>query len=200
LPAKPKILSVSDLSGVLSDTGHQLREVFEVTEVAAPLKALSLLAKNAYDGVFVAASYFRELQDYAQLLENERILDGMPDGVVMIDPDNTIIWANAQFLRWAGVESAAGRGFYSVLGNPEIVGPDFCPFHTALATGQASISTLRVSDNRYFQTHAAPAYGPDGVAQCLIVTVRDVTAETLQQQKLAAIHKAGIELADLTPG
>jgi CheY-like chemotaxis protein/GAF domain-containing protein len=34
----------------------------------------------------------------------------------------------------------------------------------------------------------------------LIVTVRDVTAETLQQQKLAAIHKAGIELADLTPG
>ena len=35
--------------------------------------------------------------------------------------------------------------------------------------------------------------------QHLIVTVRDVTNEMLQQQKLAAIHQAGIELADLTP-
>ena len=35
--------------------------------------------------------------------------------------------------------------------------------------------------------------------QHLIATVRDVTSEVLQQQKLAAIHKAGIELADLTP-
>jgi CheY-like chemotaxis protein len=33
----------------------------------------------------------------------------------------------------------------------------------------------------------------------LIVTVRDVTTEMLQQQKLAAIHQAGIELADLLP-
>jgi hypothetical protein len=33
----------------------------------------------------------------------------------------------------------------------------------------------------------------------LVVTIRDVTAEVLQQQKLAAIHKAGMELADLKP-
>ena len=37
-----------------------------------------------------------------------------------------------------------------------------------------------------------------GASTTLIVTIRDVTSETLQQQKLAAIHKAGIELADLT--
>ena len=35
--------------------------------------------------------------------------------------------------------------------------------------------------------------------QHLIVTIRDVTSEVLQQQKLAAIHQAGMELADLTP-
>jgi CheY-like chemotaxis protein len=39
----------------------------------------------------------------------------------------------------------------------------------------------------------------DSPPQNLIVTVRDVTREILQQQKLAAIHQAGIELADLTP-
>ena len=33
----------------------------------------------------------------------------------------------------------------------------------------------------------------------MIVTVRDVTPEVQQQQKLAAIHQAGMTLADLTP-
>jgi len=37
------------------------------------------------------------------------------------------------------------------------------------------------------------------VANYLIVTVGDITEEILQQQKIAAIHKAGRELADLRP-
>ena len=49
-----------------------------------------------------------------------------------------------------------GLNFYTALGSPEILGPDFCPFHTALATGQSTSSTLRSEDNRYFHVHAAP--------------------------------------------
>lgn len=196
---KPNVLSVVDASDANSDLVQRLRESFSVTQVAAPLRALSMLAKHHYDGVFVSARHLQDARRLGKLLENERILDGMPDGVVMIDPDNSIVWANAQFLRWTPQASVAGHNFYAALGNPEIIGPDFCPFHTALATGQPSISTLRVGENRYYQTHAAPIFEPDGSPRCLIVTVRDITAETLQQQKLAAIHKAGIELASLTP-
>jgi hypothetical protein len=36
------------------------------------------------------------------------------------------------------------------------VGPDYCPFHTALATGEPSSSTLRSGENHFFQVHAAP--------------------------------------------
>ena len=79
------------------------------------------------------------------------------------------------------------------------LGPDFCPFHTALATGQGTSSTLRSQDNRYFQVQAAPVRELEGPARHLIITVRDVTHEVQQQQKLAAIHQAGMELADLTP-
>jgi len=85
-----------------------------------------------------------------------------------------------------------------VLNSPEILGPDFCPFHTALTTGKASSSTLRSGENRYFQVHAAPVCEDDKPPEHLIVTVRDVTKEVLQQQKLAAIHQAGQELSDLT--
>ena len=86
------------------------------------------------------------------------------------------------------------------MNSPEILGPDFCPFHTALSTGKAE------------QQHAALGRQPllprarragRRERACrpkhLIVTVRDVTREMLQQQKLAAIHQAGVELADMKP-
>ena len=90
--------------------------------------------------------------------------------------------------------------FYAALNSPEILGPDFCPFHSALATGKDSSTTLRSADNRYFHVHAAPVSRAQASPPMhLIVTVHDVTKEMLQQQKLAAIHQAGMELADLTP-
>ena len=91
-----------------------------------------------------------------------------------------------------------GENFYSVLNSPEILGPDFCPFHTALTTGKASSSTLRSGENRYFHVHAAPVSEGNKAPEHLIVTIHDVTKEVLQQQKLAAIHQAGQELSDLT--
>ena len=57
-----------------------------------------------------------------------------------------------------------GANFFTALGSPEILGPDFCPFHTALATGQSTSSTLRSQDSRYFQVHAAPVREFDGPA------------------------------------
>jgi CheY-like chemotaxis protein len=123
----------------------------------------------------------------------------MPDGAALLNTDNVILWANKQLREWAGRDDLAGSNFYAVLGNPEILGPDFCPFHTALATGKPSGSMLRSSDNRYFHVHAAPVQQPGEPPHNLVVTVRDVTSEALQQQKLAAIHQAGIELADLMP-
>ncbi|MBI2825999.1 MAG: response regulator [Planctomycetia bacterium] len=123
----------------------------------------------------------------------------MPDGVVLLDSDNTIIWGNGRLREWTDRDSIVGLNFYAVLGSPEILGPDFCPFHTALATGTRSSSTLRANDNKYFRVHALPIHDAGGPPKNLVVTIRDVTSEVQQQQKLAAIHQAGVELADLSP-
>ncbi|MBN2215913.1 MAG: response regulator [Pirellulales bacterium] len=123
----------------------------------------------------------------------------MPDGVVLLDAENTILWANDQVRRWSGEDDLLGANFYTALGSPEILGPDFCPFHTALAMGHASESTLRAGDHRFFHVHAAPVREFEGAPHHLIVTVRDVSEEMLQQQKLAAIHQAGMDLGDLAP-
>ena len=164
-----------------------------------PLQAFARLAEQQFEGLYVVSPHLNESLQVGRLLQNEQILVGMPDGVCLLDSDNAIIWGNPQFRQWCGDRDVVGLNFYGALDNPEILGPDFCPFHTALATGHASSSTLRVGENRFFEVHAAPVHQPDQQPLNLIVTIRDITDEKLQQQKLAAIHKAGVELTNLTP-
>ena len=193
---KPKVLCILNQDDSRAGLTESFRDSFEIVPVENPFKALATVANRDYDAVYIDSASAAQL---GHLLQSEQILDGMPGGVVMLSPDNTITWANQRFQDWAACDDVVGKSFYAALGHPEILGPDFCPFHTALATGTASASTLRVGENRYFQTHAAPVIDGDGPPTCLIVTIRDVTDEMLQQQKLAAIHQAGIELSDLTP-
>ena len=200
MPGKPRILFVGDAGETVEQFLGPRAEPCEVVFVPNPVRALALLGREQFDGVCFASGRLQEAFQLGTLLQSEHILAGMVDGVVVLDRNNAILWCNGRLCRWSGCEDVIGANFYTVLGNPEIVGPDFCPFHTALATGSATHSTLRCEDGRYFQIHAAPVHEPQGPPQNLIVTVRDVTSEVLQQQKLAAIHQAGGELADLTPG
>ena len=197
-PTSPKILC---LGGTHDDqAGFQQRfgEDVEIVEVSSPARALAHLARGEYIGVYADVDHLVEAVDSGRIVQNERILQGMPDGVVLLADDNVIIWGNGRLTEWTGRDDVVGSNLYQLLGNPEILGPDFCPFHTALSTGKASASTLRCSDNKYFRVHAAPVIEGDLEPQHLVVTLRDVTDEMLQQQKIAAIHQAGIELTDLT--
>jgi CheY-like chemotaxis protein len=171
----------------------------DVVVVQSPMRALALLTRGECDGVFVTSKYLHQALQIGRLLQNEQILEGMPDGVVLLDSENTILWGNGRLCEWSDRDKVIGANFYAVLDSPEILGPDFCPFQTALATGQGTSSTLRSGEGRYFHIHAAPVSEADSPPRHLIVTVRDVTHEMQQQQKLAAIHRAGMDLADLAP-
>src|SRR5688572_24168534 len=149
--------------------------------VRSPLRALAQLEREDYAGVFVTADHFGEALRLGRLLQNERILEGMPDGVVLLDAENTVLWANDRFRRWAGRDDVISENFYQSLSSPEILGRDYCPFHTALASRKAGSSTLRSGESHYFQVRAAPVHDGGGPPTNLIVTVRGVTAEMLQQ-------------------
>jgi two-component system, sensor histidine kinase SagS len=199
LTTKPKLLLICDsrenVEHLLANAGN----THEILTVQNPMRAIALLRRETIDGVYVAGEHLHQAFEIGKLMQNEQILEGMPDGVMLLDSDNTIVWSNNILKEWTHRDSVVGENFYSILGSPEILGPDFCPFHTALATGQATGSTLRSGENRYYHMHAVPLAEADGRARHLIVTVREVTHEVHQQQKLAAIHQAGMELADLTP-
>jgi CheY-like chemotaxis protein/PAS domain-containing protein len=198
-PDAPRILCL----GGTHDEEVSLRRHFgddvEIIDASTPARALAQLAHGDFIGVYADADHFAEVVNAARLMQNEHILQVMPDGVALLDSDNTVVWGNDRLREWSGRESVVGANFYEVMGTPEILGPDFCPFHTALSTRQASASTLRCFQNRYMRVHAAPVLDNAAAPHQLVVTIREVTDDILQQQKLSAIHQAGIELADLTP-
>ncbi len=153
------------------------------------------------------------------------ILDQLPDGVALLNHELRILWCNRLLYDFTlRNDSAAparlcesvvteatpgkttrpsdalvGKTFYEAFGTPEIIGPDFCPLHTALGSGELAKSSLRVGEKTYFEVQARPV-STDGVESpnLLVVTVRDISAEVLQRQKLNAIYQAGLELGDLS--
>jgi two-component system, sensor histidine kinase SagS len=129
-----------------------------------------------------------------------QILDDLPDGVVLVDQENVIRWANLRFRQLHEDSDVVGKPFYSVLNHPEIIGPDFCPFSTALATGRPATTKLRVAEKQCYQLQVTPLRTPAGSAKKrLVVIVRDITVEVQQQQKMEAIHQAGAQMTDLKP-
>ena len=196
---KLKLLYVCDKSADLSGLPEALRESAEVAIVHNPLRALAKIAHEKFDGVYVAGDQFQAALRLRRLLENDRILEGMPDAVALLDADYVVLWANNQLLRWCNRGNIIGERFFAALGNPDVLGCDGYPLIKALQSGLATSSLLKMSGGRYLQMHAAPISDPKDGARHLVVTIRDVTAETLQQQKLEAIADAGRELADLKP-
>lgn len=195
----PKILYLGGTHDDQIALGERLGDDVEIVVESSPVRALAQLSRHEFAGVYADADHFAEVIDVAQVVRNERILQGMPDGVVLLNSENVILWGNGRLSEWTDRSEVVGANFYDVMGTPDILGPDYCPFHTALSTRRASASTLRCFQNRYMRIHAAPVIEDGNPPQHLVVTMREVTDEIVQQQKLSAIHQAGIELADLTP-
>ena len=193
-----KILCIRSNGNAAIKLPFPLDDTIEIVETNSPLRALVMAGQEPFDGVFVAPEALGGAIDFGKLMRSNLILEKMPDGVVLLDSNNHVVWANKKISEWTNNPAPAGKNFYELFDNPDILGPDFCPFHTALSTGRASTSTLKVADQRYYQIHAAPIYENDCAAANLIVALRDVSVETVQRQKLDAIHKAGLQLADLT--
>ena len=133
--------------------------------------------------------------DAALDLKNDYILEVLGEGVAVVLPDLSILWANPTFeKRCAG--PVQGKNFYDALDHPEILGPDFCPFHSSLV-GKPVITRLHCRDNRYLELNVTPVADENGKIHQFISLCRDITAEMQQQQKLDALQQASRELAGL---
>lgn len=197
--SRSKLLVFGRLEGVAANSLAELQERFEVTAAGDLREGLRSLQDDSFEAVLLLG---KSAATPGSLLDAGGILSYLPDGIVLLDPDLNVLWANRRLKELANRPSdvLVGESFYDAFGTPEILGPDFCPFHTALGSGDPSKSTLRVGEKQYYEVHARPILGEvDEMPLFLAVIVRDISEEVLQRQKLNAIYQAGLELGDLAP-
>lgn len=192
---RPRILV---FEGPDHQTGNMLERCWpdhEIVRVQNLVDGLAMLQTEDFAGVYGNPHDTPIWNKASSLFQSHYILQVLDDGVALVTPDLRITWANSTFQKWCG-EAVEGRSFYDALGSPEILGPDYCPFHTALA-GKSVTTRLHRSDNHYLELHVTPVSDPNGKIRQLISLLRDVSSEVQRQQKLDALHQAGRELAAL---
>jgi CheY-like chemotaxis protein/PAS domain-containing protein len=197
---KPRVLVIEREASRGKAMLETLGDAFEITTVQSISKALSMLRGSKFDGVYVDAAQLSAVRWVGMIIQAEEILDAISDGVAVVDPDLRIIWANPEFVSLTGPNAqVVGNRFFQALDDSEILGPEPCPFTTAVASRAPSSTMLKTRNNRYFRVTVTPVFDAHQTLTHLIALTREITDETHQQLKVNAIAKAGDELADLTP-
>lgn len=195
---RPKVLVFGGRSEELSPIAGELEQQCDLIAVDDLAEGLSLLSQGDIRCVCAVGTPLRQAEF---LLEAGGVLQLLPDGIALLDLDSRILWCNEHFRTLSGrSDSLAGVSFLDAFGAPEILGPDFCPVHTALGSGETARSTLRLAEKQYVQLDVTPVHDPRReFPSYLIVVVRDVSDELVQRQMLNAVYQAGLELGDLQP-
>ena len=170
----------------------------EFETVSCPEQALARLESEQYSAIFIDRPSLGEkwLRCWSR---EHRILDQVPDAVAIVNSRNEIQWANERLTEWFPETDWVGLNFYQAIGQPDMMGPSNSPCANALANQKTARTLLRFKNNRYLEMHATPLIEEgEGSADRLIITLHDVSDEKLEQEKLHALHRAGMELADLT--
>jgi len=140
--------------------------------------------------------------DQERISPEQVFLDNIPVALVMTDLDQTVTWCNPYFSRWTLAENPVGQKFFAVLGRPVMRGPDFLPFSKVRRTGLPTTTVLEVKNNpdtpRFLRMLVGPVFGSDGTVKRYVVTLSDVTARTVREEKWMRLREAGRELADLS--
>jgi hypothetical protein len=136
------------------------------------------------------------------ILEATGLLDRFPEAVVLLNDREEILWANHLASQILSLDESAPPNIrlFDAWPGAEIIGQNFCPVNTVLATGCQAKTRVRVNDKTFYDMTVSPvsSRGNSG-EQLLLATLRDNSEEILQQQKLNAIYKAGLDLGDLQP-
>ena len=140
----PKILCVGAEPKALGAFVEALGAGVECQTVANHLEAEKLLQQDSFTAVMMLTGSHAAEQPLEAIRAAE-IVSQIADGVVLVDADNSVVWANHQFRQWCPANEIIGESFYKALGSADILGPDFCPFNSASSAAGSACERLAVT-------------------------------------------------------
>ncbi len=127
----------------------------------------------------------RSEREYCRLSEEFRtLLDGIPDSILLLDPELRIIWANrgsAENLR-VDYETMPGRHCYSLVKDRSEPCSD-CSVVRCFASGQTQTGRGETPDGRIWGRKAFPIKDPEGKVVKVIELVSDITERTRMREE-----------------
>lgn len=196
MSARSRILVVATASGKADELLREQPDSADTVVVRDWAEALERLGREHIDAIVFDAGEPGLRERTELLLDAQRLLDSLADGVAVVGPDLRILWGNRTLVRWAG-DPVQGRNFYEALGTTSIDEADHIAFQKALV-GEGSPRRVHARDGRVLDLHITALSFADEQPGRLLALCRDVTEEAQYQQRLDALHRAGRELADLT--
>jgi len=137
----------------------------------------------------------------------QRVLETIPVGVVVVDPDANVVLSNPASARiWGGVIAAADERYRSCKGHWHATGQPLAPEDwgsmRALRKGETSLNELIDIETfdgrrRIIQNSAAPISGPNGAIVGAVVVNQDVTERVRAEEALRRTQRLLVEAEKL---
>jgi len=191
---RPDVELILEMTGdraILADLYHRIHPGVRVIDHAS--------ARVFGDLIRLESSLRDELQNRGDLEKElaadrrrgQRMLDGMPDIVVVLDPDRKILQANARLEEVCGIPAAEAVGrdcasvFCSAAQNSSSGEPG-CPFPTAVATGKPASSIIRGPGEirSFYEVTACPQFNRRGELVEIVETHHPVTERVLLRREI----------------
>ena len=168
---------------------------FPITSAAGFLFEKRFVVANS-ENPLNPSSTEEDFSDFPGSPESQRRIDMLTIGIAIVGPDQRIICSNKAFARLLGWVVPAGILFYDALGDPEIEGPNFCPFASACHHNRPTVTSVRVG-SRTFELTFSPNRNSRGELRFIVVEMRDVTSNQEINDTLRRLLEIGAELSDL---
>lgn len=120
----------------------------------------------------------------------DALLDAIPDTLVYLSPDLTVLWANRAAAEKLGRDPAeiVGRRCHEVWHSRGIP-CEICPVQATFASGQPEAREITDPAGLVWDLRSAPVRGDDGSVAGVIELARDVTAQRRLEGQLAHARK-----------
>jgi two-component system, sensor histidine kinase SagS len=210
---RPRLLLIGPAPGPLNGA-------LAAAEVEPVSTELGEIATRLRDGDFSAVLATPEVATglLDRFRRDELILSHIDKGLAVLDPEGKVIWANPVFRSFSSTDPV-GRPLLEALGarvaalavptpaesRAKASAPPGTRVTDPLAPAREGAPTAfrlhcpNHPDMPYIEADIRPVRRPGTGEARLIVLLRNITAEVIQQQKLDALHQAGRELAGLDP-